>query len=148
MYGPYPGLARQAIEPIITKCDKQQYQLFVACNACCDETLEYVNSIDQIDRKFRSDLNINKCPMQRQMFDQVDTEFIWWFDDDSFIVDDDALSRRLAIADAAPLSTVLWGPIFYWNDQQGFNFGVDVVTWGRAQAWYSQEPIPCDVSGK
>lgn len=148
MYGNYPALARQAVDSIVSKCSRDQFQLVIGCNACCDETLMYLASVNQIDRLIVSPVNINKCPMQRKMFEHIDTEFIWWFDDDSLVVDDQALQRRIEIADASPPETVLWGPIFFWNDQEGFNFGVDVKPWIRAQPWYTRDPIPCDASGK
>ena len=148
LYGNYPELARQVIHSIVSNCDKRSYKLIVGCNACCRETLDFINSVEQIDETIISEENLNKCPMQRQMFKLVDTEFVWWFDDDSQIIENDALDRRLALADAAPQTTVLWGPLFYWNDQGQFNFGIDVSPWIRSQAWYSREPIPCDPSGK
>lgn len=148
LYGNYPGLARQTIDSVVNHCDRDLYRLIVGCNACCQETIEYLNSVRQIDHLIVSEININKCPMQRRMFELVDTEYIWWFDDDSFVVEDFALKSRIEIADNSPVSTVLWGPVFYWNDQYGFNFGVDVEPWIRSQPWYSREPIPCDVSGK
>ena len=148
MYGDYPTLARQVIDSIINSCDRRQYRLFAGCNACSPETLNYLDAVEQIDRRFISKQNLNKCPMQRRMFEQVETEFVWWFDDDSYIVESDALQRRLEIADAAATETVLWGPCFSWHDQADFNFGVDLKPWIRAQPWYSREPIPCDSSGE
>jgi hypothetical protein len=147
MYGDYPALARQVIDSVISLCDRRQYLLFVGCNACSPETLEYLRAVEQIDRYFISEQNLNKCPMQRRMYEHVETEFVWWFDDDSYIVKSDALQRRVEIADAAPTETVLWGPCFFWHDQADFNFGVDVKPWVRAQPWYSREPVPCDPSG-
>ncbi len=147
MYGDYPALARQVIGSIVTLCDRRQYRLFVGCNACSPETLAYLRAVEQIDRYFISEQNLNKCPMQRRMYEQLETEFVWWFDDDSYVVESDALRRRVEIADAAPKETVLWGPSFFWHDQADFNFGVDVKPWVRAQPWYSREPIPYDPSG-
>lgn len=148
VYGDHFDLARQVIDSIVNNCDRDLYSLYVGCNECCQETLDFVQAVKEIDRVFVSDVNINKCPMQRRMFAEVDTEYVWWFDDDSFIEESDAMQRRLEIADLAAPTTVLWGPVFYWNDQAGFNFGVDVEPWVRRQAWFSCEPIPCDVSGK
>lgn len=31
--------------------------------------------------------------MMRLMFERVDTEFIWWFDDDSYITSSSALGK-------------------------------------------------------
>lgn len=148
LYGNHASLARQCLESIIKHCERDQYRLIVGCNACCDETLAFVGSLREIDRLIVSSENLNKCPMQRRMLADIDTEFVWWFDDDSRIESSDALPQRLQIADQSSPETVLWGPIFYWQDQAGFNFGIDVEPWIREQAWYSREPIPCDASGK
>ena len=147
-FADYPQLAKTTIDSIVALCPREQYRLIVGCNACSAATLAYLASVREIDRLIVSADNINKCPMQRRMLADVTTEFVWWFDDDSSVLEHDALQRRLAIADAAPAITVLWGPEFYWNDQEGFNFGVDVCPWIRSQPWYSREPIPCEESGR
>jgi hypothetical protein len=36
-----------------------------------------------IDQLIQSPVNLNQCPMMRRMFAKVETEYIWWFDDDS-----------------------------------------------------------------
>ena len=144
LFGEYPHLAKKTIGSVLEHCNDSDYQLFVGCNACCDETLEYVNGLSQIDRLFVSEQNLNKCPMQRKMFAEIETEFVWWFDDDSYIIDPAALTTRLAYASRANPDHVLWGPTFVWESQEGFNLGVDVRPWIRAQAWYSGEPIPHD----
>ncbi len=147
LYGSYPELARQAINSIVSNCDKRLYTLFVGCNACCLETLDFVDSVEQIDQKFVSSENLNKCPMQRRMFAKVNTEFVWWFDDDSHIFDADALQRRIEFADVASPSVVLWGAAFVWDHNEGFSFGIDVRPWIRSQPWYSGKSIPSDPEG-
>ena len=101
-YGNYPGLARQAIDSIRRYCPRAGYRLLVGANVVCAETLDYLQRLSQngdIDQLIISDVNLNKNPMMRRMFEQIDTEFIWWFDDDSYIFKDGTFSAWLEIAD-------------------------------------------------
>src|SRR5687768_5732632 len=88
LYGDHPALARQSLKSIREHCPREQYRLTVGTNAISRETQEYLQNLSfagAIDRWIDSPTNINKCPMMRRMFATVDTDFIWWFDDDSFI---------------------------------------------------------------
>src|SRR5690242_14825930 len=95
-YGNYPELAKRCINSIVSNCDKSQYRLVVGANAIDHHTRDYLNTLlseGSIDNLYQSEININKCPMMRQMFYDIDTEFIWWFDDDSHIFDHQAFSQ-------------------------------------------------------
>src|SRR6185436_8249522 len=85
-YGPHFDLVHRCIESIRTYTDRALYQLVVGANAVGPETDAYLRELHRkgaIDRIQRSRRNINKCPMMRRMFRQVNTPFICWFDDDS-----------------------------------------------------------------
>ena len=58
----------------------------------------------------------------RSMFSSVRCEYIWWFDDDSYIEDEDALQRRLDIAKLSDQNTVIWGHQFYCSKEMDFQF--------------------------
>lgn len=49
LYGNYPGLARQAIDSLVKRCDQDACQLIVGCNARCQENIESPNSVSQFD---------------------------------------------------------------------------------------------------
>src|SRR6185295_10266689 len=87
-YGDYPELAKRTIESIRFHCARSAYRLVVGANAVCAETRGYLERLRDegaIDRLILSDENLNKCPMMRRMLESVDTEFFWWFDDDSYL---------------------------------------------------------------
>src|SRR5688500_7988552 len=87
-YGPYCGLAQRCINSIVAMCSRQQYRLVVGANAVAENTRQYLNGMKErgcIDELIISETNLNKCPMMKKMFEKVKTEFIWWFDDDSYI---------------------------------------------------------------
>ena len=72
-YGDYPRLAQQVIESIRDHCPRSDYRLIVGANAIGQETMEYLESVradGAIDHLILSQINLSKCPMMRQMFEQ------------------------------------------------------------------------------
>jgi len=145
-YGDYASLAARVIESIRSHCPRADYKLIVGANAVGDWTLKYLTSLHaggHIDNLILSPVNLNQCPMMRQMFAKVDTEFIWWFDDDSYITEPDALERWLGSAEQAPQNTVMWGPVAWCGSPEGFAPDLeDVVGFVRAADWYRGLPPP------
>lgn len=143
-YGDYARLARRCIGSIRRHCPRDQYRLIVGANAVGEDTHKYLSRLaDQghIDITHISESNINKCPMMRRMFADIDTEFIWWFDDDSYIVHPQAFERRLEIASSSPPTTVGWG-YQMCSEAKDFNLGLDVVEMVRRAPWYRGKPPP------
>jgi len=151
-YGDYPKLARRSIESIRARCPRTAYCLVVGANAVGTETLDYLKRLEQkgeIDRLIVSSVNVNKCPLMRQMFQGIETEFIWWFDDDSFILKEGALSTWLELAANAPASTVNWGEIAWCGTPAAFTDVEDAVGFVRTAKWYrGLSPPSWRVGGK
>lgn len=144
-YGNYLQLARRCIESITTNCERASYRLVVGANVPSREALNYLwdhRTNGVIDRLIVSPTNINKCPMMRRMFDQVESEFLWWFDDDSYITDAKALPSRLEIVRSAKSSVVMWGHKYFVNHEKSFSRGQDVVGFIKSAAWYRGKPPP------
>ena len=138
-YGDYAWLARRCIESVRANCVRQHYRLVVGANAVGPETLSYLQALHQggeIDRLVVSDSNLNKCPMMRRMFEEIDTEFIWWFDDDSYIREPTALADWLAQATAAPESTVMWGSMYVCESRGSFTDIPEVNRFVRSASWF------------
>jgi GT2 family glycosyltransferase len=76
------------------------------------------------------------------MFEGVNTEFIWWFDDDSHVTEHDALSRWLKAGCASPDSTVMWGQLCRCNSPADFTDLEDVRGFVRSAPWYRGFPPP------
>jgi ADP-heptose:LPS heptosyltransferase len=124
------------------RCD---YDLVVGANAVCQETREYLNAAKAegaIDRLIISDRNLHKCPMMASMFAGLDTEYIWWFDDDSYVTDNCALQERLRVARAAPPHHVMWGHVFFFGNESDFSYGTDVVSYVKRAPWYRGKEPP------
>jgi GT2 family glycosyltransferase len=137
-YADYPHLARRCIDSIIRFCDRSLYRLVVGANAVGTETETFLAALHRsgaIDRLILSPRNLCKNPMMRLMFEGVKTEFIWWFDDDSYITDARALPARLQFARLAQPRTVMWGQEMFCECTEAFWDG-DAVAFVRSASWY------------
>jgi hypothetical protein len=144
-YGDHLRLARRVVESIRLHCSRSEYRLVVGANAVGAGTLRYLQSLQsagEIDRLITSPINQNKCPMMRRMFEDVATEFIWWFDDDSHILEKGALARWLLPAQTAPEAMVMWGELAYCEYTPAFTDLEDVRGFVRSAAWYRGLPPP------
>jgi GT2 family glycosyltransferase len=150
-YADYPHLARRCLESILHFCDHSLYRLVVGANAVGAETQSLLTSLHKsgaIDRLIVSPRNLFKNPMMRLMFEGVATEFIWWFDDDSYITDARALSARLQFARMAQARTVMWGQEMFCDCVEAF-WDRDAVAFVRTASWYGGLTPPfCAPGGK
>jgi GT2 family glycosyltransferase len=138
-YGNYYRLARRCIESIRQHGDRKRYHLVVGANSVGAETTTYLRSLlreGHIDHVYFSRRNLNKCPMMRRMFAEVDTKFIWWFDDDSYIREPEAMERHLRIAQQSPAATVMWGFEAECTHPSTFINIQDVKKFIRSAPWY------------
>jgi hypothetical protein len=145
-YGNHLPLIRLCLEGIRRHCRRADYRLVVGANEPSPRTLRYLLRLRRegfIDRLHLSPVNLNKLPMMRRMFQGgLDTEFVWWFDDDCHVTSRDALPRRLDFARASPPRTVAWGHRFFVNHEDEFDCGYDVRAWIRAARWFRGKPLP------
>lgn len=145
-YGDYPRLAQRVIGSIQRNCSRSRYQLIVGANAIGAETRAYLDSLHtqgEIDQVIVSAENINKCPMMRRMFAKVETEFIWWFDDDSYIKKSGAFDQWLNRAKRAPQQTSMWGKLAWCEHPLAFVPDMeDVLAFVRSAEWYRGLPPP------
>jgi GT2 family glycosyltransferase len=152
VYGPYAELARRTIDSIRTYCARDQYHLVVGANAVGAETRNYLDQLEAegaTDRLIVSESNLNKCPMMVRMFEHIETEFIWWFDDDSYVTDPIALSERLRVARCSPPHHVMWGHVFFFGNETDFSYGTDVVGYVKRAPWFrGKEPPSWAPGGK
>jgi len=138
-YGDHPRLARRTIESIRFHCARSAYRLVVGANSVGRETRDYLQGLEAegaIDRLILSPANLNKCPMMRRMFEGLDAEFVWWFDDDSYVTSPEALPERIRLAREAPPRRVQWGHLFFFGDESDFSGGADVAGFVRTAPWY------------
>ena len=116
LYGHYAELAQRCIESVRRFVPRDEYLLRIGLNACCRETLQYVDSVSQdlpIDLIVRSHRNIHKYPMMRKLFwdKPIETEWVVWFDDDTYILSDawwKGVWQRLKDEPAEALGQLWW----------------------------------------
>lgn len=144
-YGDHAHLARRAIESVRTHCPRLEYELVIGANAVSRETRAYLERLEahgSVDHLIDSPVNINKCPMMRRMFERVTADFIWWFDDDSYITEPGAWSAWVETARVASASTAMWGELYRCNTPGDFTDLDDVVSFVRKASWYRGLPPP------
>jgi len=137
-YGNYPELARRAIGSILDNLERSAHRLVVGANSVGVETREYLETLQnehQIDHLILSETNLGKCPMMRRMFQDLRSEFLWWFDDDSFVTSPTALTERLRIAQKASPNIVMWGERYKCDHRVTF-CDDDPVAFVRSATWY------------
>jgi len=145
VYGNYFRLATRVLNSILRHCPRPDYRLVVGANAPCLETLSFLRTLRQageIDRLVVSPRNIGKCPMMRRLFTEVETDFIWWFDDDSYILEPTAWTDWLQLARQAPMTTVIWGQQAVCDYEASFTDAEDAVRFVRTAPWYRGLPPP------
>lgn len=116
LYGHYTELARRCLESIRKFVPRDEYLLRIGMNACCRETLDYVDGLAEsmpIELFVRSDVNLHKYPMMRKMFwdKPLETDWIVWFDDDTHIISDKwwaGVWKRLEQEPAEAVGKLLW----------------------------------------
>lgn len=149
-YGDYFSLAQRCLDSILKYCCRAEYRLVVGANAVSPETLRWLEELHAtgvIDTLHHSSENLGKCPMMRRMFADVDTDYICWFDDDSYVLEPNALSERLRLANLAPSSTVMWGHEFYFSEESNFSTNADVGSFVESSPWYRGLTPPSWIPG-
>jgi hypothetical protein len=138
-YGNYPHLARRCLESIRQFCERSSYRLLVGANAVGAETEAYLKSqyrAGHLDHLILSRRNLDKCPMMRRLFARVDTEFVWWFDDDAFLTRRGVLRRLVQTARRSPPTTVLWGAEYFCDYPPTPPEMPDLARFVRCAPWY------------
>ena len=141
-----PAACAEGAESIRRWCPRSQYRLAVGANAIGPDTRAYLDTSQAqgaTDCFVESRKNLNKCPMMRLLFEQVETEYIWWFDDDSYLVDSGAFRAWLDTAEQAPKQVVMWGKLAVCNHSSAFAPDrEDALGFVRSAAWYRGLPPP------
>lgn len=138
-YGDHLDLAKRCLSSIINNFDKNQYYLKVGLNKVSNETRDYVLSLNEVDDIYISKTNIHKPAMWRRMSKDIPTKWCMWFDDDSYVLEKNALENRLNLINTQDFD--MCGHIFFLNGEyEHFKKYI------RQQNWYNQKPIPCGVT--
>jgi ADP-heptose:LPS heptosyltransferase len=139
-YGAYPGLAIRCIDSIKNTTVKEEIDLRVGCNDCCPDTIRYLQD-QNITKLYINNDNKLKYPAMRDMFwdreHPITTDYVIWFDDDSFVVDGGWLAKLSAMIDVNEKDGV---GAYGWKFTHDFGFyykaGHDPSQWFKQGTWY------------
>lgn len=86
VYGDYPVLAQKCLQPLVSLRDQGLIDLRVGANEPSVATLEVLKSLGVVNPVVAAP-QIFKYPMMRRLFydKPLTTDYVMWFDDDSFI---------------------------------------------------------------
>lgn len=151
LYGDHRDLAARCLNSLLTVREGETLNLEyrVGLNACFTGTVDFVTELANRRPEFatgaiyKSDTNIYKYPMMRSMLwqppRQVKSEFVAWFDDDSFLTVPvgewaahvlETMRRTGAAMLGAPYTIPLQGAQADWVEDQPWYAGQDVRTPG------------------
>jgi hypothetical protein len=137
-YGDHFNLAERCLSSIINNFDKNKYILRVGLNKVCDQTRNYVQSLKEVDDIFISKKNIHKVGMWRRMVKDIETEWVMWFDDDSHVIEKNALEKRFELINSKNFDMA--GHVYFLNGEYDH-----YKKYIKDQNWYKNKPIPCGV---
>ena len=151
-YGDHHELAFRCLTSIARACPELAAGgVRVGLNDVGDRTVKYVDSLVQHawlkpENVWRSATNIHKYPMMRRMFydtqNPLTTEYVMWFDDDSFIKDEmigvrpTFLTQVVQAMEAAAKEVVLCGSVY------NIDWAAGQREWVQDQPWYRGRALP------
>ncbi len=138
-FGQHPDLCRRFLTHLYRFTPAASFSLRVGLNAVCPETLDLVQSAA---RQFGNiwihsePHNIYKSPLMAKLFSErpIESEWIVWFDDDSYPYRSDWLPGLKLKIQSQPEIDVWGNPFFTDADDAAINFI-------QSAAWYRGKPF-------
>ena len=136
LYGTYTQLHKRCINSILRNTPADKYKLIVGCNEVAQPTLDWLATelprvgIDHT--VLIEPTNIYKYPFMRKMFSLVDTKWVIWFDDDSYINANPEWLQQLAafFHPGGNSGYHCFGKKYYYHLKNG------QINWIQAAKWY------------
>ena len=138
LFGDYPNLAQRCLDSLAKLPDDVDLRL--ATNAVSEATAaivtQFVKSQQRSVLVINNEYNEYKYPvMRRLLYDQpIETEFVMWFDDDSYITARD-VPGWLGMVEQSLRASVIIGSLYRMRLQGGQS------KWIEKQPWYTQQPV-------
>lgn len=141
----YEMLHRRCLDSILASVPAHRMDLRVATNECGLNTLNYLNHL-AIGKRYDSPNNRMKYPVMREMFHDpqapIETNYVIWFDDDSYVVNPLWLSQLAqTIISNHPHGNRLYGIKFFHKLMANPAGGVDQTQFFRSGSWYRHKPF-------
>jgi len=107
----------------------EAHNLIIGCNAVSQDTLNWIKKNLPSAVVINEPSNIHKYPLMRKMFDKVKTEWVVWFDDDSYPVKREWLSRVSYLLSRLPEAKA-GGHMYKWELLDG------QLEWAMNAEWF------------
>lgn len=134
------NLHQRCLEKIAATVPKDRMELRVGLNEVSLDTLNYVERMDPF-KIYNHPENAKKYPVMREMFHDpaapLTTNYLIWFDDDSYVVNEKWLYRLCeTIIENHPHGNRLYGIKFFHQLQIDLAQGVDQRKWFQSAPWH------------
>jgi len=141
LYGTYTQLHQRCINSVLKNTQPDKYKLIVGCNEVAQSTLDWLES--ELSRSgvnhhiLVEPTNTYKYPLMRRMFQLVDTDWLVWFDDDSWINNNPDWLQTLAafFHPGGKSGYHCFGKKYYYHLKNG------QIKWVKAAKWYRGKPF-------
>lgn len=147
-YGDNYKLAERCIGSIIDKSPPGRLDLRVAANQVCDKTMNYLASFgtSAITTTYFDTGSRKKYPAMRQMFwdekHPITTKYVLWFDDDSWVIDKDWLTRLAEeIIQNHKNGCRMYGTKFFHDLMPYRRQGFSPEKWFHAATWWQKRNL-------
>jgi ADP-heptose:LPS heptosyltransferase len=137
-YGDYTDLVSRCVKSIYDSVDTSLFKLRLGLNAASSNTHKWVDSwlLPKGNVQItRSDANIYKYPIMHRMFHDtpLDTQWVIWFDDDSFVTHMDWLKKLNGVIGMENPDVV--GKRYFMHLHPG------TVQWAQQAKWWRNKPL-------
>lgn len=139
-YGDNFFILNRCISSIFAKFDRNLYDIRVGCNSCCSETINYLKNVN-IDKLLISENNLYKNGMMKYLFEDINTDYIFWFDDDSHVLIN-CLENILKVADNSQKNEAIFGTLASFPSLIEIEMEMGLDNWIKKQLWYKNRPYP------
>ncbi len=144
-WGDHLPLVRRCLESLDTTLPEGSCERIVAANDPSQTVLDWLRdktANGSIDRLLVSRRNLHKCPMIRHLLGIARGQYLWWFDDDSHVVDPAAFDRWAGQVERSSPRIVGWGATAYARDCGGFQDAASRQRWIQEADWFCGLPPP------
>ena len=143
-YGQHPGLAQRFLTSLYQYTRTDLFSLRIGLNAACGETIELAHAAacEHGNIWIHSEpRNMFKSPLMARLFSlkPIETEWVIWFDDDSFPYRDDWLPGLRLRMETQP-EVAVWGNLFFTDADEGAVQFIRTASWFRGKPFNHAKP--------
>ena len=144
-YGGYPLLAKQCIGSILRTVPPEVLDLRVGTNESVSETIDFLYTTPAT-KIYVHETNSFKYPVMREMFydpdHPIETKYLLWFDDDTWVQRSDWLKQLCSLILATPEEKAdMFGTPMFHDTRMFMKNGHEPRKWFEEAEWYKNRPL-------